>query len=417
MYLMKTVQLDLLEPTERKKEIIEEGMKQTTEVMNQTAKRMPSFSKYLIKKQKARVFYNCVKDWRNNGITLSAQCTQKAVEKVRESYVQMETTKKERLENYYRKLKKFQKGDIQKRSHKPRKIPVYKKANLVVLHNQAFEIEEHEGRWYINCTIFPRKKILLPFKTGEFQKEFLKGIKKKCFSYGASEIVKYGNKYKFNLVVRKIASKTKKKRIKHIASIDLGLKNIATLVIANKKGKIKEVKLFSGGEAAFLRLKCYYRRKDLSRDKKLKEIKKTKGYEKRWIDNMNHNISRKIIDIVRKYSGSIIVFEDLKNIRKTARERSGLKGRAKRKRNRMLSSWDFARLKSYIIYKAQGYRIPVMEVAAAFTSQRCNKCGHQDKENRNGIQFHCLKCGYESNADFNAAVNIGKRAAGKLYAS
>ena len=35
-----------------------------------------------------------------------------------------------------------------------------------------------------------------------------------------------------------------------------------------------------------------------------------------------------------------------------------------------------------------------------------DKCGHVAKENRTGVLFKCVKCGYSAHADFNAGVNI-----------
>ena len=50
-------------------------------------------------------------------------------------------------------------------------------------------------------------------------------------------------------------------------------------------------------------------------------------------------------------------------------------------------------------------------VPAAYTSQACHKCGHVASENRDSqAVFHCVKCGYEANADVNAAKNILGRA-------
>ena len=44
---------------------------------------------------------------------------------------------------------------------------------------------------------------------------------------------------------------------------------------------------------------------------------------------------------------------------------------------------------------------------AAYTSQRCNKCGHIEKGNRKEQdKFECLACGHRDNADINAALNI-----------
>ena len=50
-------------------------------------------------------------------------------------------------------------------------------------------------------------------------------------------------------------------------------------------------------------------------------------------------------------------------------------------------------------------------VPAAYTSQTCHKCGHVASENRDSqAVFECVECGYEANADVNAAMNILDRA-------
>lgn len=46
-------------------------------------------------------------------------------------------------------------------------------------------------------------------------------------------------------------------------------------------------------------------------------------------------------------------------------------------------------------------------VPAMYTSQTCSACGHCQKENReNQATFICKNCGFSSNADTNAAINI-----------
>ena len=53
-------------------------------------------------------------------------------------------------------------------------------------------------------------------------------------------------------------------------------------------------------------------------------------------------------------------------------------------------------------------------VPAAYTSQTCHQCGHVAKGNRDSqAVFHCVRCGYEANADVNAAMNILSRALDK----
>lgn len=51
--------------------------------------------------------------------------------------------------------------------------------------------------------------------------------------------------------------------------------------------------------------------------------------------------------------------------------------------------------------------IEVTQIDSAYTSQRSSQCGTTLRENRlSQAEFCCQKCGYEVNADYNAAKNI-----------
>lgn len=50
--------------------------------------------------------------------------------------------------------------------------------------------------------------------------------------------------------------------------------------------------------------------------------------------------------------------------------------------------------------------IPVVYVEPEYTSQRCFKCGHTEKANRDWDRFLCKMCGYRAHADLNASRNI-----------
>ncbi|MEU8261790.1 transposase [Micromonospora sp. NPDC048999] len=55
--------------------------------------------------------------------------------------------------------------------------------------------------------------------------------------------------------------------------------------------------------------------------------------------------------------------------------------------------------------RATGTRIG--RVPAAYTSWRCSRCGYTDRDNRDSqAVFRCGSCGYEANADVNAAINV-----------
>lgn len=53
------------------------------------------------------------------------------------------------------------------------------------------------------------------------------------------------------------------------------------------------------------------------------------------------------------------------------------------------------------------YKTNVVKVNPAYTSQKCNKCGHICKENRKTQSiFECISCFHVENADKNASLNI-----------
>jgi transposase len=60
-----------------------------------------------------------------------------------------------------------------------------------------------------------------------------------------------------------------------------------------------------------------------------------------------------------------------------------------------------------IKYKCEMYGKTLIEVNPSYTSQRCSKCGHTEKDNRlSQSEFKCKKCNHTENADINAAKNI-----------
>ena len=76
-----------------------------------------------------------------------------------------------------------------------------------------------------------------------------------------------------------------------------------------------------------------------------------------------------------------------------------------------MTGWAFAQLRSFVEYKARLSGVRVVCVDPAHTSQECNVCGHIARANRRSqATFSCKQCGYTTNADVNAALNIRYRA-------
>jgi transposase len=56
--------------------------------------------------------------------------------------------------------------------------------------------------------------------------------------------------------------------------------------------------------------------------------------------------------------------------------------------------------------------VAVVEVHPAYTSQCCPRCEHVARDNRRGVAFRCVRCGYVAHADVVGARNIARKARG-----
>ena len=85
--------------------------------------------------------------------------------------------------------------------------------------------------------------------------------------------------------------------------------------------------------------------------------------------------------------------------------------KAKAGLNRLILSNNWSRLMKRLKDKMDANGGNLVIVPAAYTSQTCHQCGHVAKGNRESqAVFRCVECGYEANADVNAAKNILGRA-------
>lgn len=124
-----------------------------------------------------------------------------------------------------------------------------------------------------------------------------------------------------------------------------------------------------------------------------RHLKKLSGREKRFKANVNHIISKAIVE--KLDAGDTIVLENIKHIRR------GKKG----KRWKWLHKWNFYQLRQFIEYKAIRKGINIVRVEPQNTSKRCSKCASMNTKRVRGW-FHCLDCGYRLNSHLNASFNI-----------
>jgi putative transposase len=139
-------------------------------------------------------------------------------------------------------------------------------------------------------------------------------------------------------------------------------------------------------------------RRKLQRQGKYKLLKRIKNRESRIVKDMNHKISKKIVDTA-KGEGKGIRLEKLEGIQRSKKHRRSFRY--------ALHSWSFYQLQSMIEYKAKLLGVPIEYVDPAYTSQMCSCCGILGQ--RKGKVFKCPECGHVDHADANAAFNIAAR--------
>ena len=140
------------------------------------------------------------------------------------------------------------------------------------------------------------------------------------------------------------------------------------------------------------------------------EIGKRKQHK---IDHLNRELISKIREEIaslckrlKKHHYHHAVMEDLDN----GFESTFAKDENDLNYNRRLRILHLGDLKNEFEHIARKYGIAVSLVQSFYTSQTCPHCGCIDKENRKDQEhFECIECGYKSNADLNASINIKQR--------
>ena len=132
-----------------------------------------------------------------------------------------------------------------------------------------------------------------------------------------------------------------------------------------------------------------------------------KGHEQ--LNGWHHEIANHVVA-----QFDCIVAEDLEidNLTRSAKgdaENPGVNVAQKSGLNRAILAQGWAGLFQKIAYKAESAGKRFILAHPAHTSQTCSSCNHVDAASRKGETFHCKACGYEADADVNAAINILRR--------
>jgi IS605 OrfB family transposase len=200
-------------------------------------------------------------------------------------------------------------------------------------------------------------------------------------------LVRKDSRFEFHLTLEKDVNVYDWKEAKSFIGVDIGINCLAVCSAFDGK-KFGNSLFFKGGEWKHL---CDRKRK----------VTCSEEYKKltRRQNEILHTVSKRIVEYAKQFSKPIIVLEKLGNFNNS---------NWNKRWNFLLSFWARRKLQKFIEYKAKWEGVPIAYVNPYKTSRICCYCDSEGK--RDSINFYCLNCRRQLNADFNASVNLAKTA-------
>jgi putative transposase len=191
---------------------------------------------------------------------------------------------------------------------------------------------------------------------------------------------------------------------KTVETVELNEGAIAVDVNENNVafGSTDSIRNVETGERA-IRTAYFLKRRRLQSKPRLNEkplLAKYRGRERRRIEDIYHKVANEIVAEAIEAGASVIVLEDIRDIRKRIKYSKALNGR--------LNRWGFRRFQGILEYKARVAGLRVVYVDPRGTSSLCPICG--EKMSPNGYRkVRCPKCGLEEDRDAVAVRNLLRR--------
>ena len=292
-------------------------------------------------------------------------------------------------------------------------LPSYKSDQPLVLHAQSVKLFEGEDGVILQATLFSNAyKKATDYANVRFairlhdttQRTIMKKLLSGEYGLGQSQIVYKRPKWFFYLTYNFSPEQHGLDPAK-ILGVDLG-ESIA--LYASSFGEFGSLRI-DGGEVTAFAKQLEARKRSLQKQAtycgegrmghgtktRVSDAYKAEDKIANFRNTINHRYSKKLIEYAIQHQYGTIQMEDLAGIKK---ETSFPK---------FLQHWTYYDLQQKIEAKAKEHGINFIKVDPAFTSQRCSKCGNIDSGNRpSQAVFCCTKCGYKTNADFNASQNL-----------
>ena len=295
-------------------------------------------------------------------------------------------------------------------------LPSYKRDQPLILYARNVKISNEQRNPAVQFTLFSKSyKEEKGYSDVQFvmhlndatQKAIFQKIASKEYGLGECQLV-YSKPKWFLLLTYNFTPEDRRLGPDRILGVDMGE---TFALYASSKDEYGSLKI-EGGEVREFAKRMEARKRSMQRQSahcgegrighgtktRVSDVYKAEDKIANFRSTVNHRYSKKLIEYAVQHQYGTIQMEDLSGIR----ESTGFP--------KFLRHWTFYDLQQKIEAKAREQGIRVVKVDPSYTSQRCSKCGNIDKANRpTQAQFCCSKCGYKTNADFNASQNLSIR--------
>ncbi|MFM6211027.1 MAG: RNA-guided endonuclease TnpB family protein [Planktothrix sp.] len=262
----------------------------------------------------------------------------------------------------------------------------------VEVNNQNWKLTQKGNTYSMSFpTLKGEKRIPIEVASPHWQ-SVLDGLLRGTIQGGSFKLIKHRNKwYAYLSITEDVPEVKTEKRL----GCDRGQNNLA--VVSPKEGFGK---FFKGHSVKHRRRYFQQRRQQLQEAKKFRALKKWNKKERRWMDAVNHTVSRRIVRFAQ-YHNADVVIEDLEGCRNTMKQSKKSRSDSGESRH----NWSYYSLEQKLNDKLALKGLKLIKRPAPYTSKSCSTCGVLGKRNRH--DFNCPN-GHYHNSDLNAARNLSQ---------
>ena len=246
------------------------------------------------------------------------------------------------------------------------------------------------------------RKLYLP-KIGEVKAKFHRGqiigkVKTVTVSYEAGQ-------YHASINYEDGIQETTDSNNGNSIGIDVGVKVFA---YTSDNQQIKHINLKKEISNVIKAQRVLSRRKKGSENRQKAKLKLAQKHLK--LKNKRNDFLHKVTNKLSENQTVAVENLMIKNMTKKAKgtiDNPNMRASAKSGLNRSILQQSWGKFFELLEYKLKRNGGELIKVNPKFTSQKCSCCGHISKENRESqAKFICKQCGYLTNADYNASLNI-----------